>query len=393
MHTNVTGDSFAAKDFSLNERRDSVVPLVLLLLSRRYVWSGTATELLSALENIAPEQPAILPESSQALYSHLASHVESLRSSGVDIVLGATVPRVLSLRICPPASLSTTSLGTDEHTLSGASAGIQSRGDMSDVDKDDDPARNRRPLENNAEAGESAPTDLGRQKTIASAILSITKLREQVGGSWALDDQPECRISSTDFGETDAAAPVRRSPVNRSRLTRFPREGGSEPEHLPIFDNVAEAYLGICDMERQVRCHSDANSILRIVAEQIQHISCADTVAVGLNQNGQVKSPALVGVAMRDCDVDQLLTLVNPGGEPILLQLENAPADTEVGDLCFAIGIKSVLVAPFLVAEELWGSIALLFRQRRHFEKADLLVIESAGDVLRGAMKDLHEAS
>jgi hypothetical protein len=61
-------------------------------------WSGTASELLAALKTRAGVGNDSWPQSPRALYSHIESHTQILRSLGVDVLLYQGCPRMLSLR-------------------------------------------------------------------------------------------------------------------------------------------------------------------------------------------------------------------------------------------------------------------------------------------------------
>jgi hypothetical protein len=63
-------------------------------------WSGTASELLAALKTRAGVGNDSWPQSPRALYSHIESHTQILRSLGVDALLYQKCPRMLSLRSC-----------------------------------------------------------------------------------------------------------------------------------------------------------------------------------------------------------------------------------------------------------------------------------------------------
>ena len=62
------------------------------------VWSGTATELLAAVKTRASVGNDLWPQSARALYAHMESHMQILRSLGVDVLLRNGYPRIVSLR-------------------------------------------------------------------------------------------------------------------------------------------------------------------------------------------------------------------------------------------------------------------------------------------------------
>ena len=64
------------------------------------VWSGTASELLAAVRTRVDVGNDLWPRSSRALYAHLESHKQMLRSLGVDVWLRQGYPRIVTLRSC-----------------------------------------------------------------------------------------------------------------------------------------------------------------------------------------------------------------------------------------------------------------------------------------------------
>ena len=64
------------------------------------VWSGTASELLAAVRTRVDVGNDLWPRSSRALYAHLESHKQMLRSMGVDVWLRQGYPRIVTLRSC-----------------------------------------------------------------------------------------------------------------------------------------------------------------------------------------------------------------------------------------------------------------------------------------------------
>src|SRR2546429_5105148 len=64
------------------------------------VWSGTAGELLAAVKTRVDVCSDLWPHSSRALYAHIESHMQILRSLGVEACLRHGNPRMISLRGC-----------------------------------------------------------------------------------------------------------------------------------------------------------------------------------------------------------------------------------------------------------------------------------------------------
>jgi hypothetical protein len=64
------------------------------------VWSGTADELLATLQTRIDVNRVPWPQSPRALYAHIESHQQMLRSLGVAVSLPNGYPRMISLRLC-----------------------------------------------------------------------------------------------------------------------------------------------------------------------------------------------------------------------------------------------------------------------------------------------------
>ena len=90
----------------------------------RGIWRGTATELIAALKTEADGACDLYSQPAGALYAHLQSHQQTLRSLGVDVLLLAGFPRMVSLQPCQK----------DEHAKSSPSDASASK-DISDQPK------------------------------------------------------------------------------------------------------------------------------------------------------------------------------------------------------------------------------------------------------------------
>src|SRR5882724_3631463 len=66
----------------------------------RGVWCGTAAELLAALKLGADAGGDWWPQSSSALYDHIESHRQSLRTLGLAVSQPSGHPRMISIRAC-----------------------------------------------------------------------------------------------------------------------------------------------------------------------------------------------------------------------------------------------------------------------------------------------------
>jgi hypothetical protein len=64
------------------------------------VWCGTAAELLAALKPGADAGGDWWPQSTRALYDHLESHRQNLRTLGLAVSQPSGYPRMISIRAC-----------------------------------------------------------------------------------------------------------------------------------------------------------------------------------------------------------------------------------------------------------------------------------------------------
>lgn len=67
---------------------------------RKGVWSGTAAELLAATQTMPDTRKWAWPKAARALYVHLETHQDALRSFGIEVQFHSGSPRMLSLRPC-----------------------------------------------------------------------------------------------------------------------------------------------------------------------------------------------------------------------------------------------------------------------------------------------------
>src|ERR1700693_530761 len=111
----------------------------------RGVWSGTATELIAAVGT------DLWPQSPHALYAHIESHRQTLRSLGVDVLPHHGYPRMVSLRSCQE----------ERHTRKAPSA-------RPGIERTSDPPRNPSPV---AAAQNTTPVNSGKVRPEGSEPL------------------------------------------------------------------------------------------------------------------------------------------------------------------------------------------------------------------------------
>jgi hypothetical protein len=90
------------------------------------IWSGTADELLAAVETRIDVNLVVWPQSPRALYAHIESHQQTLSSLGVAVSLPNGYPRMISLRLChhqKPAEKSSSDISGIDQSLTQESLG------------------------------------------------------------------------------------------------------------------------------------------------------------------------------------------------------------------------------------------------------------------------------
>jgi hypothetical protein len=91
MHKNVAAERENLAD-SIN------TDLVNWFAEHGCAWSGTVSELLSALVASSTVSRSTLPPSANALFAHLRTESQALESLGIEVTLNQSCPRMLSLR-------------------------------------------------------------------------------------------------------------------------------------------------------------------------------------------------------------------------------------------------------------------------------------------------------
>ena len=295
------------------------------------VWSGTATELLSAVKAKVSVGNDLWPQSPRALYAHMESHTQVLRSLGVDVLLRHGCPRIVSLRSCQDDK------SARELPL-----------DTSGINLTSDPPKKLTLLANDQKTSPSTSGDVSpaasetfsQEIPIAKSVLA----KRFVNGKYADGD---------DF------------------------EGG-------VFENTAEALLAIAEMGGRIRQQGlDLNSAIDLVVGRSQEITRCSGVAVGLLQNDSVVYPARAGVAAAMAGLHFQANLFQSclrTGEA--LQLRDAQKDTLVGPTCRREGIRSLIIVPIFLNREVAGAMELLFKETCSFSAGDLMTLELMADVI-----------
>jgi hypothetical protein len=291
-------------------------------------WSGTAAELLAAVKARVDVCNESCLQSPRALYAHIESHMQILRSLGIDIWMGHGYPRMISLRQRQDEK-------PTRKPSSGSSEIICTTYDptISLPSHDDDP--------------ETSPTDSGETSPVADE--TFTK------------DTP---IAKSDLAEV----------VNG----KYP-DGNKFEER--VFGDMAEALFAIAEIGGRIREQSlDLKSAIDLVVGRTQEVTRCSGLGVGLLQHNSVVYRARAGVATRMAGLTNLFQCCLRTGET--LQLRDAQKHPLVGPTCRREGIKSIIIVPVLRDREVAGALGLLFEEMRSFSNADLMTLELIADVV-----------
>jgi hypothetical protein len=294
-------------------------------------WSGTASELLAAVKASTGVRHDSCPQSFRALYSHIESHRQRLRSLGVDALLQNGPPRMISLRSCP-----------DEKPVGESSLGT------STTTHGFDPSINLPPMayvhKEFADSGQAAPT---RGEARTQDVIPANSEKTAEPSSNAVD-------------------------ADRSSF----EEG--------IFKSAGEALFALVEMRMQIREQGlQLESAIDLVVGRTQEITRSCGVAVGLLQQDSVVYPARTGVAATMGALHfqpNLFQFCLKTGRT--LQLRDAQNHPRVGAECRREGIGSLILVPLFHNREVAGAIEFLFKERRLFSIGDVMDLELIAGVI-----------
>ncbi len=298
-------------------------------------WTGTASELLAALK----ASPGVRndsslgswPQSFRALYSHIESHGQSLRSLGVEALLHDGHPRMISLRSCP-----------DEKPVAESSLGT--------------PASTRR---------SDPPTTL--------PALAF--------------DRSESADSDRVYPTSDEACAQENTPAKSEMITEPLANGvyaDGDNREEGIFKSAGDALFALVEMRMQIRERGlQLESAIDLVVGRTQEITRSCGVAVGLLQQDSVVYPARTGVAATMGALHfqpNLFQFCLRTGRT--LQLRDAQNHPRVGAACRREGIGSLILVPLFHNREVAGAIEFLFEERRSFSIGDVMDLELIAGVI-----------
>lgn len=209
---------------------------------REGTWSGTASELLASLRTRADADSSLWPHSPRILYAHLQSHMQILRSLGVDVLLHHGFLRMVSLRSC--------------HTGQAPS----SPSDTDDIDRTSEPPITLFSLVDGRKTGPAGSGDLASTPSDGSY------------GNIAVDESGyHERFVKEEFANTDIF------------------EGG-------IFENTSEALFALVEMRRRIREQNlDLDSAVDLVVGSAPEMTRCCGIAVGFLPRTWIGYPVRTG--------------------------------------------------------------------------------------------------
>ena len=304
--------------------------LVAWFASRTGVWSGTAAELLAALRTGLDVRRSSWPQSPLALYAHLESHRQILRSLGVDVRLHHGSPRMLSLRSCHAEK--------PERKSSSTPSGISSSPDQ--------------------------PIDL--LPLVDDLKLSVAEFGE---GS---------RQANEIARQTSTARPDLAGRFVSGRYAEKETSGGR------VFENTGEALLAIAAMRDAIRDQGlDLKSAIDLVLSRIQLVSRCCGMAVGVMRENAVIYPARtgIGVTMEGLDLSAKFfqSCIGTGGA---LQLRDAQRHPLFGDTFRAEGVGSLIIVPIFHDRDVSAAMEFIFEEKRSFSTACVIDLELIASVV-----------
>src|SRR6266550_8949117 len=287
------------------------------------VWSGTAGELLAAVKTRVDVCSDLWPHSSRALYAHIESHMQILRSLGVEACLRHGNPRMISLRGC---QVETTARKPPSVT----------------------PAFNR----------------ITRDLPISLVPLPYDQ---------KISNAHCCGVH---LGEPEAVS--RDIPKIPSDPVANGECAGQENFEGRIFENPGEALVAIVELQGRIREQGlDLQSTIDLVVGRTWEITRCSGLSVGMLKQGRVVYPARVGIAVTGTGPHFSANLFQSclaRGET--LKLPDAQNDPAVGDSCRREGIRSLIIVPIFHDREVAGAMEFIFQDMHSFSTADVMDLE-----------------
>src|SRR5438445_942826 len=293
------------------------------------VWSGTAGELLAAVKTRVDVCSDLWPHSSRALYDHIESHMQILRSLGVEACLRHGNPRMISLRGC---QVETTARKPPSVT----------------------PAFNR----------------ITRDLPISLVPLPY--------------DQKISNAHCCGVHLVEPEAVSRDIPKIMSDPVANGECAGQENFEGRIFENPGEALVAIVELQGRIREQGlDLQSTIDLVVGRTWEITRCSGLSVGMLKQGRVVYPARVGIAVSGTGPHFSANLFQSclaKGE--MLQLSEAQNDSALADSCSREGIRCRIIVPIFHGREVAGAMEFIFQEMHSFSTADVMDLELIAGII-----------
>src|SRR5262249_34833307 len=112
-------------------------------------------------------------------------------------------------------------------------------------------------------------------------------------------------------------------------------------------------------------------------------------VAIAVVENGNIVYCAQTGITSHDPELQcQSNVFKDSIGKGNILELRGANSDSQLGAICLPLGVKSLIIFPFQVSNELVGGIQLAYQETCRLERADKVALKLIGEALAIAIND-----
>ncbi len=298
---------------------------------RKGVWSGTAAELLAAVQARPDAGKAAWSQAAHTLYVHLESRRHILLSLGVEVRLHQGPPRLLSLRHCPAG------ISAKKPPATASAFHLPSASAVNSIPSVD-PGQDAPPGSEEAKpaASENSGPDIAIARTDSAARF--------VSGRYAEKEGPEGRV----FENTGAAL----STVGEIR------------------DLIGDQNL-------------DLEAAIELMAERAQEITRCCGTAVGLLDQNTVVYAVRTGIAATmvglDLHANFFQSCVRTGGA---LQLRDAQRHPILGAMCQLEGVGSLVIVPIFHHRKVIGAMEFFYKESRSFSTGHVMDLELIAGVV-----------
>ncbi len=309
---------------------------------RKGVWSGTAAELLAAVQGRPDAGKPSWSQPAHTLYAHLESRRHILRSMGVEVRLHLGPPRMLSLRHCP--------------------VGISAK---------KPPAT--------AAAFHIPP---------ASAVNSIP-LADQGQDAPALSEEAKPAADENSGQDISIARPDSAARFVSGRYAEKESTGGR------VFENTGTALSTVAEIRSLIRDQNlDLEAAIELMANRAQEITRCCGTAVGLLEQNTVVYAVRTGIGATTAGLDLhanfFQSCVRTGGA---LQLRDAQRHPILGAMCQLEGVGSLIIVPIFHHRKVVGAMEFFYKESRSFSTGHVMDLELIAGVISERMSAAVEGN